>query len=61
MIENFHRTKTYKDPTTFGGLILPSDFNTNYRGKNNTNGSDIASRIMSDKRFDNQCRRNRNL
>ena len=29
----------------FGGLIYPSDFNTDYRGKDNNNGSQIASRI----------------
>lgn len=32
----------------FGGIIYPSDFNTDYRGKDNTNGSNIASRIISD-------------
>ena len=36
------------DHTKFGGLIFPSDFNTNYREKANTNGSQIASRIEAD-------------
>ena len=35
--------------TKFGGLIFPSYFNTDYRGKDNTNGSQIASRIEADK------------
>lgn len=47
------------DHTKFGGLIYPSDFNTDYRGKDNTNGSQIASRIASDCQFDKQCRKNR--
>lgn len=38
------------DYTKFGGLIFPSDFNTDYRGKDNTNGSSIASRIEADRR-----------
>jgi len=47
------------DHTKFGGLIFPSDFNTDNRGKNNTNGSQIASRIATDSTFDKQCRKNR--
>jgi len=43
------RTETYdKEHIHFGGIIYPSDFNTNYSGKDNTNGSTIASRIESD-------------
>ena len=38
------------DHTKFGGVIYPSDFNTDYRGKDNTNGSQIASRIETDRR-----------
>lgn len=38
--EEFHRN--------FGGVIYKSDFNTDYRGKDNTNGSIIATRIESD-------------
>ena len=49
MPETFYRTGTYKvDHTTFGGIIYSSDFNTDYRGKDNTNGSFIAQRIISD-------------
>lgn len=44
------------DHTTFGGIIYSSDFNTDYRGKNNTNGSLIAQRIAADQRFDNYYR-----
>lgn len=44
------------DHTTFRGIIYSSDFNTDYRGKNNTNGSLIAQRIAADQRFDNYYR-----
>lgn len=44
-------TETYdKEHIHFGGKIYASDFNTDYRGKSNTNGSSIASRIASDMR-----------
>lgn len=46
------------DHTKFGGLIFPSDFNTDYKGKYNKNVSIIASRIAQDQKFDNQCRKN---
>lgn len=46
------------DHTKFGGLIFPSDFNTDYKGKDNKNDSIIASRIAQDQKFDNQCRKN---
>lgn len=60
MPETFYRTRNYKvDHTTFGGIIYPSDFNTDYRGKDNTNGSFIAQRIISDWKFDKQCKTNR--
>lgn len=59
MTENFYNTGTYKsDHSTFGGLIYLSDFETDYRGKNNNHGSSIAQRIVSDKKFDDQCKRN---
>lgn len=49
-------TETYKhDPTTFGGLIYFSDFNTDYRGKDEKT-SPIASRIAADMKFDEKCR-----
>lgn len=58
MREKFNTSKTYKvDHFTFGGLIYPSDFNTDYRGKDNTNGSPIANRIACDKKLDQQWRK----
>lgn len=57
MTETFYRTENYNDPTRFGGLIYPSDFNTDFRG-NNTHGSEIAARIMSDMKFDMRCKHN---
>lgn len=46
-----NRYGIYKtDHTKFGGLIFPSDFNTDYRGKDNIHGSQIASRIEADRR-----------
>ena len=60
MTETFYKTRKYKvDHSTFGGLIFPSDFNTDNRGKNNYNGSPIAKRIDSDNKFDQQCRKNK--
>ena len=59
MTETFYRTGNYStDPTIFGGLIYYSDFNTDFRGKDNTNGSEIARRIISDWVFDMECKRN---
>lgn len=55
MTEIFYRA----DHSTFGGLICPSDFNTDHRGKQTKNGSAIARRIVSDQKFDLQCRKNR--
>lgn len=47
-----HKTNRYGiyevDRTKFGGKIYLSDFNTDYRGKDNTKGSTIASRIEAD-------------
>ncbi len=46
---DFYKTETFdKEHFHFGGIIFPSDFNTDYRGKDNNNGSTIASRIESD-------------
>lgn len=39
-----------KEHRHFGGMIYQSDFSTDYRGKNNTKGSGIASRIEHDLR-----------
>lgn len=59
MTETFYKTGNYNtDPTRFGGIIYYSDFNTDFREKDNTNGSEIARRIMSDRKFDMQCKRN---
>lgn len=44
-----YRTEIFdKEHIHFGGVIYPSDFNTDYRGKDNINGSTIAARIESD-------------
>ncbi len=54
-----YTTENYNvDHSTFGGIIYQSDFETNYRGKDNNKGSSIASRIASDLRFDQQCKKN---
>lgn len=59
MTQKINRYKTYEvDHTKFGGIIYPSDFSTDYRGKDNSDGSTIANRIARDKRFNEQCRRN---
>lgn len=47
------------DHSTFGGIIYPSDYNTDNIGKNNYSESPIAKRIVSDSQFDKQCRKNR--
>ena len=41
---------------TFGGLVLPSDFNTEY-GRN-PNSMSWADRIATDMKFDEQCKKN---
>lgn len=48
MTENFYLTEFDKEHRHLGGVIYPSDFNTDYRGKDNTYGSTIAQRIESD-------------
>lgn len=59
MTENFYITKFNKsDHKKFGGIVYTSDFNTDYRGKDNIHGSIIADRIAQDLRFDEQCRKN---
>lgn len=46
-------TETFdKEHIHFGGKFYPSDFNTDYRGKDNTNGSSIAARIETDFRWE---------
>lgn len=59
MTEKFNTTKAYKtNHTQFGGCIYASDFNTDYRGKDNIHGSIVANRIARDQKFDEQCRKN---
>lgn len=49
MTKNNYITETFdKEHIHFGGEIYFSDFNTDYRGKDNKNGSSIAGRIESD-------------
>lgn len=49
MTETYYTTEIFdRQHTHFGGKIYPSDFNTDYRGKDTTNGSAIASRIEAD-------------
>lgn len=55
MLENVSYADDHKK---FGGIINPSDFNTDYRGKNTYGGSEVARRIISDHKFDEQCRKN---
>lgn len=53
MKNNFCITETFdKEHRHLGGVIYPSDFNTDYRGSNSLNGSFIASRIASDYRWE---------
>ncbi len=42
----------------YGGYIYFSDFNTGSRRNNVHSGSEVASRIVSDLRFDESCRKN---
>ena len=51
-------TKTHKDPTKFSGLITVEDFQTDYRGRDNSHGSTIAHRIAMDWKFDQKCKEN---
>lgn len=58
MTEKFNRYCIREvDHCTFGGIIYPSDFNTDYRGKDNTYGSPIAKRIISDQKLDQRWRK----
>lgn len=53
MTQSVKRVTGYQnDHSTFGGIIYPSDFNTNH-----ANGT-IAERITKDYIFDQQCRKN---
>ncbi len=57
MTETSYKTQNYKiDHSTFGGIIQPSDYCTNYPRHSDTRS--IASRITADQKFDEQCGRN---
>ena len=48
MPETYYRTGNYKvDHSTFGGVILPSDYNTGHSGSRN-----MAERIAAAQKFD---------
>lgn len=56
---NYYTTETFdREHIHFGGMIYSSDFNTDYRGKDNTNGSSIAARIESDFRREKKMLKN---
>lgn len=55
MPETYYKTGKYEiNPSTFGGIILPLDYNTEYSASKN-----IASRIVATQKFDNWCRNNK--
>jgi len=55
----FYKAKCHETKyTEYGGEIYPSDFNTEYRSKACKGGSAVASRIIYDRMFDIQCKRN---
>jgi len=59
MTQTTNKYETHEvDHTRFGGVIYLSDYNTDYRGKDNTRGSQIAKRIISDRNFDYRCKKN---
>ena len=59
MIQTFYGAGKYKtDHAKFGGLIYLSDFQTDHKGRDHTNGSSIANRIARDQRFDEECKKN---
>lgn len=54
MPETYYRTGNYKvDHSTFGGVILPSDYNTGHSGSRN-----MAERIAAAQEFDNWYKNN---
>ena len=57
MTKNYYTTGNYKtDHTTFGGTINFSDFCTDHNRSEKSKS--WAERIMSDWRFDEQCKKN---
>lgn len=61
MTKNQYESGTHNYHNTFGGIIYSSDFNTDYRGKDNKHGSAIADRIIRDRKFDRSCMLNATL
>lgn len=58
MPKEFYRIGSYSvDHTTYGGHICQSDFDTEYCRKQDTNGSKVAAKIISDWRFDESCKK----
>ena len=49
---NYKTERFDKEHKHYGGKIYLSDFETDYRGKDNTKGSPIAERIESDTRWE---------
>lgn len=61
MSNNRYITETVdKEHIHFGGIIYSSDYVTDYRSRNNTNGSSIASRIASDFRWERNTLQHKN-
>ena len=57
MTRNYYRTGNYKsDHSTFGGIINFSDFYTDY--DRSEKSKSWAERIVSDWKFDEQCKKN---
>ena len=57
MTRNYYRTGNYKsDHSIFGGLINFSDFSTDYNRSEKSKS--WAERIVTDWKFDEQCRKN---
>ena len=57
MTRNYYRTGNYKpDYSTFGGIINFSDFCTDYNRSEKSKS--WAERIVSDWKFDEQCKKN---
>ena len=60
--ENFYKTekllrKKYINPYGFKGLLYESDFEIGCANKRQCNGSNYAQRIISDRIFDELCRK----
>lgn len=60
MTRNYSTETFDKEHIHFGGKIYSSDFNTDYREKDNVNGSTIASRIVSDMKWEQKLLKNTN-